>query len=93
MTYHEFKLLNRNLNFIPNPCKYNSNKFEEDKNRFIRSMILKSYFGNEDNEEKDPYRALRQSNKDWIPNEINHKVATYIENFEKTSKTHNQLSQ
>ena len=49
-------------------------------------MILKSYFGNENNEEKDPYRALRQTNKEWIPNEINHNVATYIENFEKDFK-------
>ena len=57
-TYHEFKLLNRNLNFIPNPGKYNTNKFEEDKNRFIRSIILKSHFGSEDNIINDLYHTL-----------------------------------
>ena len=30
-TYYEFKLLNRNLNFIPNPGKYNSNYLKKTK--------------------------------------------------------------
>ena len=82
-SYYEFKLLNRNLNFIPNPGKYNAHKLEEDKNKFIRSILLKSYFGKEKIDENDPYRTLRQSNNQWLPKEVHHSVETYIEKFNK----------
>ena len=44
--YNDFKLLNKNLNFIPNPGRYNKYTFEKDTNAFFRSTILKSHFGN-----------------------------------------------
>ena len=82
-SYYEFKLLNRNLNFIPNPGKYNTDKLEEDKNKFIRSVLLKSFFGDENNDDNDPYRSLRQSNNQWLPKKVHHSVETYIEKFNK----------
>ena len=75
--------MNRNLNFIPNLGKYNADKLEDDKNMFIRSILLKSYFGQEKNDENDPYRTLRQSNKQWLPKKVHHSVETYIERFNK----------
>ena len=44
-TYNEFKLLNRNLNFIPNPGKYNPFNFELDIQWFYRTIMLKTHFG------------------------------------------------
>ena len=76
-TYHEFKLLNRNLNFIPNPGKYNTNNLENDKNRFVRSIILKSHFGTENDIKNDPYYTLRDSNKQWLPKDMHHTIDTY----------------
>ena len=32
--YNDFKLLNKNLNFIPNPGRYNKHTFEKDTNAF-----------------------------------------------------------
>ena len=82
-TYHEFKLLNRNLNFIPDPGRYNAKDLEEDKNKFIRNIILRSYFGNDNNYKHDPYHNLKQSNKQWLPKETHHTVHTFIEIFQK----------
>ena len=82
-TYHESKLLNRNLNFIPNPGKYNTKDLEDDKNNFARSIILRSYFGNNTDKKIDPYQSLREPNKQWLPKETHHSVNTFIEKFQK----------
>ena len=42
---NDFKLLNNNLNFVPNPGKLNKNNFTKVKKIFYRRVILKSHFG------------------------------------------------
>ena len=66
-TFHEFKLLNRNLNYIPNPGNYNTHNLELDTNKFIRNIILRSHFGNDDNHKADQYRHLKENNSQWLP--------------------------
>ena len=82
-TYFEFKLLNRNLNFIPNPGKFNTHQLQTDTNNFLRSIILRSHFGKTDNKKLDPYHALKESNNEWLPNNVHHTVDTFIEKFQK----------
>ena len=42
-TFHkdDFSLLNKNLNFIPDPGPYNKKIFNEDLEKYIRRIILK----------------------------------------------------
>ena len=82
-TYFEFKLLNRNLNFIPNPGKYNTHQLQTDTNNFLRSIILRSHFGKNNNKKLDPYHALKESNNKWLPKKVHHTVDSSIEKFQK----------
>ena len=82
-TYFEFKLLNRNLNFIPNPSKYNTHQLQTDTNNFLRSIILRSHFGKNNNKKLDPYHALKESNNEWLPKKVHHTVDSFIEKFQK----------
>ena len=76
-TYHDFKLLNKNLNFVPNPGKFNTNDFKKDREAFYRRIILKSHFGNSEPEAYKGYK--KESNKEWLPKNIHHSVKTFIE--------------
>ena len=79
-TKNDFKLLNKNLNFTPNPGKYNKTTFNKHKNTFYRRVILKSYFGDT---EPEPYMGYKKkSNKEWLPKNIHHSVKTFIEAVE-----------
>ena len=53
-TKAEYKLLNKNLNFIPTPKVYNKNELDADLNDFFRRIKLKAYFKNTPNELKNP---------------------------------------
>ena len=88
-TYYEFKLSNKNLNFIPNPGNYNSHDLQIDTNNFIRTVILRSHFGNDTNKKLDPYHSLKEANNQWLPKETHHTVDTFIEKFQ---KDHSELN-
>ena len=76
-TKNEFKLLNKNLNFIPNPGKPNQKNFKNDADNFYRRIILRAHFGNE---EPPPNEGFIGSNKsNWTPKNIHHSVKTFIE--------------
>ena len=80
-TYNDFKLLNKNLNFVPNPGIYNKHVFEKDKNTFFHRMMLKSHFGNTEPIQYKGYR--NKTNKDWLPDNTHHTVKTFIESVSK----------
>ena len=42
-----FRLLNKNMNFIPNPGKYNKKDFNNDIDSYFRRIMLKAHFKNE----------------------------------------------
>ena len=82
-TYYVFKLLNKNLNFIPNPGNYNSHDLQTDTNNFIRTVIFRAHFGNDTNKKLDPYHSLKEANIQWVPKETHHTVDTFIEKIQK----------
>ena len=43
-----YKLLNRNLNFVPTQSKYNENKFDKSIENFYRKIKLTAYCGKND---------------------------------------------
>ena len=79
--YNDFKLLNKNLNFIPNPGINNKHVFETDENTFFRRMMLKSHIGNTEPILYKGYKS--KTNKDWLPNNTHHSVKTFIESVNK----------
>ena len=74
---NEFKLLNKNLNFVPNPGKPNKKDFKEDTEKYFRRIILKSHFGNE--KQPEPDGLQKSTNSNWLPKKIHHSVQTYIQ--------------
>ena len=40
----DFSLLNKNMNFVPNPGKPNKKIFDEDLEKYFRRIILKAHF-------------------------------------------------
>ena len=89
-----FKLLNKNLNFVPTQKTVNkytiNNQFED----FFRRIKLRAHFKNKKNKnlssEEDRFKNL--TNKNWIPTDNNHSIETFIEKTrneiqEKTEKT------
>ena len=76
-TKNQFKLLNKNLNFVPNPGKPNQKDFNNDTNKYFRRIILKGHFGNEEPPKSEGYITKR--NPDWTPHKIHHFIQTYIQ--------------
>ena len=78
-TFHrdDFSLLNKNLNFIPNPGSHNKKIFEEDLEKYFRRIILKAHFKDSPKHEYEGYK--NNSNSNWIPKNIHHSVKTYIQ--------------
>ena len=76
-----YKLLNRNLNFVPTQSKYNENELDKSIENFYRKIKLTAYFGKNDQDknltEEDIFKA--PSNRNWLPSETHHTVQTFIE--------------
>ena len=74
---NEFKLLNKNMNFVPNPGKYNKKIFEDDMEKYFRRLALRAYFKSD---QKFKYEGITSnSNSTWMPKTIHHSVKTYIQ--------------
>ena len=78
-TKDQYKLLNKNLNYIPNPGKPNTKDFNNDKDNFYRRIILRAHFGNN---EPAPYLGYKNKKSSWIPKNIHHSVKTFIESVD-----------
>ena len=87
-TKAEYKLLNKNLNFIPNPKVYNKNELDTDLNDFFRRIKLKAYFKDTPNNKNDDESRLfkQNKNKKWTPPNNHHIVNTYVEAAKKDIK-------
>ena len=76
-----YKLLNKNLNFVPTQKSFNKKLFDKEINDFYSHIILKVHFKDttshqhltEDNIFKKPY------SKSWIHSRKHHTVKTFIE--------------
>ena len=74
---NEYQLLNKSINFVPNPGRPNKKDFQNDTENFFRRILLKAHFGNEN--ACDPDGLLHNSNSSWTPKETHHKVKMYIQ--------------
>ena len=92
-TKAEYKLLNKNLNFIPTPKVYNKNELNTDLNDFIRRIKLKAYFKDTPNNKIDDDSRLFEQNKkkQWTLSNNHHKINTYVEQSKKTWRSAKQL--
>ena len=70
-TYNEFKLLNKKLNFIPNPGSYNTHNFQKDAESFFRNVILRSHFGNEENRQQTQHK-FNKTTSQRLPKQTHH---------------------
>ena len=84
-TKTEYKLLNKNLNFIPTPKVYNKNERDADLNDFFRRIKLKAYFKDTPNNKNDDESRLfkQNKNKKWTPPNNHHTINTYVGAFKK----------
>ena len=73
----DFSLLNKNMNFVPNPGKPNKKIFNEDLEKYFRRIILKAHFKDSPKFEYEGFKS--NSNSTWIPKNIHHSVMTYME--------------
>ena len=46
---HEYNLLSKNLNFCPNPGKFQRNNLNKDIEQFTRQIKIKAHFNNTNN--------------------------------------------
>ena len=79
-----YKLLNKNLNFIPTPKLYNKKELKNDLDVFFRRIKLKAYFKDNPNETKSKKSELYFPSKtNWTPKDNHHSIDTYIEAVKK----------
>ena len=63
-----YKLLNKNLSFIPTPGIYSKSKLNDELQNFYRLIKLKAYFkDNESTTKKDENTIFIPEKKPWIP--------------------------
>ena len=82
-------MLNKNLNFCPQPNKYNKQNLKKDLLKFYRNIKLRAHFGLTENNSNEP---RFKSNSNWLPDKLRSCVETFIAatNHDiKSSKTKN----
>ena len=87
-TFHkdDFSLLNKNLNFIPNPGSHNKKIFNEDLEKYFRRIILKAHFKNSPRNEYEGF--TNKSNSNWTPKDIHHSIKTYMQTVKNDLQKH-----
>ena len=85
-----FKLLNKNLNFIPTPDVYNKQKLDKELQNFYRLIKLKGYFKNTENQQPNDQKQIfkgktnkQKKTNNGIPAENYHSTETFINLVEK----------
>ena len=76
-----FKLLKKNLNFVPTQKNINKDTIKKQFEGFFRQIKLRAYFKNKKNKnlssEKDRFKI--PTNKNWIPTNKHHNIEAFIE--------------
>ena len=75
----EYKVLNKNLNFVPTPGKPNQRDFKNDVDKYLRRVVLRAHFGADNKEIRKPDGLAPNSNSNWLPKRIHHTVQTYMQ--------------
>ena len=73
------------MNFIPTPDVYNEQKLDKELQNFYRSIKLKAYFKNTENQQpNDENQIFKAKTKEkWTPAENHHSIETLINLVEK----------
>ena len=76
-----FKLLNKNLNFVPAQKTINKDTIKKQFEHFFRQVKLRAYFKNKKNKNlsSEEDRFKKPTNKNWIPTNNHHSIETFIE--------------
>ena len=71
----EFSLLNKSLNFCPQPNKNNKQNLNKDPLTFCRIIKLRAHFGSTKNNSNE---SRFKSNSNWLPHKLPSSVETFI---------------
>ena len=77
-----YKLLNKNLNFIPTPKQYNQKQLDTDTENFFRLLKLCAHFkdANETQTSDHIYQSFKVKSKTkWTPKETHHTLKNFID--------------
>lgn len=87
---HEYNLLSKNLNFCPNPGKFQRNNLHKDIEQFTRQIKIKAHFNNTNNkaitkpnENTEQIFYKKRRNPTWEPKKNHHTVETFCEKVTK----------
>ena len=70
-----FKLLNKNLNFVPTQTNFSKSMLNEEFEDFYRSIKLKGHFKNAENKDRFSEENVfrKPTNKTWVPDNNHHR--------------------
>ena len=76
-----YRLLNKNLNFVPTPKQYRQKQLDTNTENFFRLVKLRGHFkdANEAQTSDQLYQPFKAKNKTkWTPKETHHTLKTFI---------------
>ena len=81
----EYKILNKNSNFIPTSKVYNKNELDNDLNNFFALKKLKTHFKDSINKDIDDENRIFQPNKNkgWAPDKNHYSIDTFVKAVKK----------
>ena len=91
LSKNEYKLLNKNLNFVPNPGKPSKKDLDSDINAYFRRIMLKAHFGSNNQQEYEGF--VSGGNGTWLPRDTHHTVKTYIQKVRNDFNSYNPETQ
>ena len=76
-----YKLLNKNLSFIPNPGIYSKSKLNDELQNFYRFIKLKAYFKDTESTIKKDENTIfiPEKQKPWSSSQNHHPIETFID--------------
>ena len=77
-----FKLLNKNLNFVPTPKKYNKKQLDNDAENFFRLIKLRAHFKDinpKSNTDQENLPFQIKNKQKWTPKDTHHNISTSID--------------
>ena len=83
-SFYTYKLLDKNLNFIPTSKRYNENQFSSDLQNFFRLIKLRSHFKDDTcittiNQPNEQVAFIIKYKEKWTPKETHRTVKKYID--------------
>ena len=77
-----FKLLNKNLNFVPTPKKYNKKQLDNDAENLFCQIKLRAHFKDinpKSNTDQENLPFQIKNKQKWTPKDTHHNISTFID--------------